>query len=254
MVIAMAWALGACVTEQISGRAEVKENPEEAAALNVDLGISYLRQGDLQAAQAKLEKAIEKDSSNVTAYRALGLVYEQLGDAQAAEKAYRHAVSIAPRDPEALNSLGAFLCHSDANRDEALEIFDRAIAVPQSKQYANKAMLNTNAGLCIKADDLPTAEDYFRAALTVDSQFSLALEQLADVSYQRGNYLQSRAFLQRYMSEDAVSPPVLWLGVQIETAMGDMTAANEYGRQLKRDFPGSIETRKLLERERDAGT
>jgi Tfp pilus assembly protein PilF len=50
-----------------------------------------------------------------------------------------------------------------------------------------------------------------------------------------------------------VSAPVLWLAVKVETAMGDTKAANEFGRQLMRDFPESIEARTLLEQKRDAG-
>lgn len=250
---ALSIVLAACVTETTSGRVQPKEQPEEAAALNVDLGVSYLRQGDFQSAQAKLEKAVELDPDNVTAHRALGLVYETLGDTQGAEKSYRQAVSLAPNDPEALNSLGVFLCRDDATLKEALNNFDRAIAIPQSKYYSNKAMLNTNAGVCAKNIDLALAENYLRTALKHDSQFSDALLQMADVAYQRENFLQARAFLQRHSSVAKPSPASLWLSFQVETAMGDMQAADEHARALREDFPESVETRLLLERERNAG-
>lgn len=245
--------LGGCVTEQTSGRVQPKEQPEEAADLNVQLGVGYLRQGDLKAAQGKLEKAIELEPGNVTAHRALGLVYERLGDDEAAERQYRKAVSLAPGDPEALNSLAVFLCSDDRSREEALDKFDRAIAVPQSRQYSNKAMLNTNAGVCAKQKDLALAENYLRTALAFDSSFADALLQMADVAYRRQNYLQARAFLQRYSAVAATSPAVLWLSFQVEIAMGDVKAADEAARTLRREFPESVETRLLLERERNAG-
>jgi type IV pilus assembly protein PilF len=76
---------------------------------------------------------------------------------------------------------------------------------------------------------------------------------MADVAHQLQNNLQARAFLERYMAAGRASPAVLWLGVQIEQSNGDMGAAADYAEQLKKDFPGSIETRTLLEKERNAG-
>ena len=251
--VALSILLAGCVTETTSGRVQPKEQPEEAASLNVDLGVGYLRQGDLQSAQSKLEKAVELDPDNITAHRALGLVYEALGDSKGAEKHYRKAVSLASNDPEALNSLGVFLCRNDATVKEALENFNRAIAIPQSKYFSNKAMLNTNAGVCAKNVDLALAENYLRTALNFDSQYPAALLQLADVAYQRENFLQSRAFLQRYAAVSKPTPAALWLSFQVETAMGDRQAADEHASSLRKDFPGSVETRMLLELERNAG-
>ncbi len=242
-----------CVTERI-GDPIPEPSTKDAAELNLQLGAGYLRQNDLRRAQGKLEKAVDQDPSLVAAHTVLGLVYERLGDDAAAERSYRTAVALGPRNPDALNSLGVYLCQTTSGRPEALDTFDRALAVPLSQEFSNKAMVNTNAGVCAKAINLPLAEDYLRAALSSDPRFGNALVQLADVSYKRGNYLQSRAFLERYMNQAEVSPPVLWLAMQVETAMGDAQAADEFGRRLKRDFPRSVEARMLMERERDAGT
>ena len=101
--------------------------------------------------------------------------------------------------------------------------------------------------------DLALAENYLRAALNFDGQFPDALLQLADVAFQRGNYLQARAFLQRHSAVARPTPAALWLSFQVETAMGDLNAADEHARSLRDDFPESVETRLLLERSRNAG-
>lgn len=245
-------AMTACITET-TGRIKPAEQSEEAADLNVQLGIGYLRQGDWQSARVKLEKAAEQDPGNIVAHRALGLVYENLGDTEGAERHYRRAVTLGPQNPDALNSLAVFLCGDEGGRDEALDLFDRALSIPLSKVFANKAMLYTNAGVCMKGYNLERSEDYLRAALAADPQFADALLQVADVSYQRGNYLQSRAFLQRHLAVAALSPSALWLGVRVEKSMGDFKAADEFGNQLRKAFPESVETRLLLEQLRDAG-
>lgn len=251
LVCAIVFIAG-CVTES-TGRKLPDSSDTEAAQLNLQLGVSYFRQNDMQSAQRKLEKAIEQDPDLVAAHTALGLVYERLGDIDGADRHYRRAVQIAPQDPDALNALAAYLCRTPDGRRDALGYFDRAISVPLSTQVSNKALLNTNAGVCAKPFDLARAENYLRAALANDDQFAEALIQMADVAYQRGNHLQSRAFLERYLSKAEPSSAVLWLGVRVENALGDAAAASEYGEQLKRDFAESVETRLLLEQERNAG-
>ncbi len=248
----LAAALTGCVTES-SGRQSVEASDAEAAEINLQLGVGYFRQGDLQSAQAKLEKAVAQDAKLVPARTALALVYERLGDIEGAERQYRQAVAIAPRDPDALNSMGQFLCRQQGRQGEALDYFNRALSIPLSEQYYNKAMVYTNAGVCAKRTDLKQAESYLRSAIANDSRYTEALLQLADVSYQQGNYLPARAFVQRYLADAPASPSALWLGLRVETALGDISAADAYAARLKTDFPESVETRSLLERERDAG-
>ncbi len=252
ILIVFMMTLVACVTER-TGRMSPVEQPDEAASLNVQLGIGYLRQGDWNSARAKLDKATEQDPGNVIAHTALGLVYQNLGDVEGAEKNFRRAVDLAPHDPDALNGLAVFLCQDKNEREEALQLFDSALQIPLSEKYSNKAMLYTNAGVCVKGSDLARAEDYLRAALAADSQFADALLQLADVAYHRDNFMQSRAFLQRHLAVTEVSPGALWLRVRVEQSMGDSKAADTFGSQLRKMFPESVETRKLLEQLRETG-
>lgn len=249
---ASALVLAACVTT--SSKPAPPVSPKEAAQFNVQLGINYLRQGDLQNAQAKLERAIAQDSSMPTAYSALGLVFERLGDHAGAEKNYRRAVSLAPDDPDSLNALAVFLCLQKQETVEAMHYFEKALAVPLSKTYSNKAMVYTNAGVCAKRVDMEKAEGYLRSALAADPNFSQALLQLADVAFSRSNYLQSRAFLERFLAAAPVTPDALWLGYRTENALGETSAARAYGERLKKEFPEAVETRLLLESQRNAGS
>jgi len=246
-------AIAVCACVSTSSREKPVASKKEAAQYNMQLGISYLRQGDYRTAQAKLEKAIADDSSLATAHSALGLVYERLGDEAGAEKNYRRAVSLAPSDPDTLNALAVFLCLEKDSSAEALRYFDKALAVPLSKSYSNKAMLYANAGLCAKRVDLPRAESYFRSALASDPNYRDALLQLADVSFSRANYLQSRAFLERFLAGGSATADALWLGVRVEKALGEQTMAARYAERLKKEFPESAQTRQLFESERNAG-
>jgi type IV pilus assembly protein PilF len=139
-----------CVTTTTGDMSE-GASTEDAARLNMDLGIGYLRQGDFEQAIIKLQKSIEEESNNPTAHRALGLAYEELDDRKGAEKEYRIAVRQGPDDVDALNQLASFLC-LNGDTAEALALFDRAVVIPL---YPNKPMVYVNAGTCEDWQRLP---------------------------------------------------------------------------------------------------
>ena len=251
-MVLTAWLLAACISSS-SRPPPASASPDEAAQYNMQLGISYLRQGDFKAAQEKLEKALAVNDELTMAHMALGLALERLGDPRGAEKSYRRAVSLDDESPDALNALAVYLCLQKQEVSEALRYFDRALAVPAAKVESNKAMLYTNAGTCAKAGNLDRAESYLRAALAVDPQFRDALLQMADVAFTRGVFLQSRAFIERLLAAGPATPAALWLGFRTERALAAKAAAAGYAERLKTEFPDSVEARLLIESQRDGG-
>jgi type IV pilus assembly protein PilF len=139
-----------------------------------------------------------------------------------------------------------FLCGKRSRNEEALRLFDRAIAIPLSRKAANRAMLNTNAGTCAKYTDPARAEEYLRRALAEDPRFPDALLQMGEVSLERGKALQARGFVERYLDVAKASPAILWLGVRVERALGDNAAGRRYGDRLVKEFPEAGETRQFL--------
>ena len=240
--------LVACVTTT-TGDMRSGASSEEAARLNMDLGISYLRQGDYEDAVVKLKKSIQEEPNNATAHRALGLAYEELGDSKGAEKEYREAVQQGPDDADALNQLASFLCMK-GDKPEAQKLFDRALDIPL---YQDRAMLYVNAGTCVKNTDLALAEAYLRNALSLQPDYPSALIQLGEVAYARQNYLQARAFLERYVVVSSTTANSLWLAYRVEVAMIDPVSAKIFADQLLNKFPASVEARMLLDEQRNAG-
>lgn len=239
-LLSAALALQACITRSTAPQ-PADASREDAAQYNLELGIGYLRQGNLQAARDKLLRAIKEEPNLATAHSALGLVYERLEDPDGALREYRKAVDLDPKNPDALNALGVFLCSQRNEPQEALRYFDRAIAIPLSVRNANRAMLFTNAGTCAKQVDLPRAEAYLRRALQEDPQFPDALLQMGMVTFEQGNALTARAFLERYLATAKPSAAGLWLGVRVEQSLNDAAAAKKYADQLRQQFPDSVE-------------
>ena len=93
--------------------------------------------------------------------------------------------------------------------------------------------------------DLAAAEELFRKALEKRPTYGEALLQLCLLKYQQEDFLGARAFLQRYMAMNTATAGVLYLAAEIEGKLGNNRGRNEYVDQLLREFPDSLEARKV---------
>jgi type IV pilus assembly protein PilF len=238
----LAGILSGCISSETSSRRPPDTNQEAAGEL-YNLGAQYYRNGKWELARARLKRATELDPRNANAYSLLALTYVELDNQRLATESFDKAVRIAPNNFDVRNAYAIFLCEQK-RFDEALQQFDRAIAV---RENDNAEVMLTNAGVCIaKKPDYERAELYFRNALERKSGYGEALIQLAALKNRTGDNLSSRAFLQRYIAGNEASAPVLFLAIQIETALGDDRAATDYSNQLLQDFPDSPQAMQLI--------
>ncbi len=249
------WVLSVLLT--LAGCIATTDNPkpnkasdDDAALYNTQLGVQYMRQGKLERAMEKFQRALEQDPNRADTNQAIAVLYERIGEVDKADEHYRRALRLEKDSPEILNAYGAFLCNQ-GRRKEGQVYFERAALTPL---YSTPAAAFTNAGVCARADSRPEeAEEYFRRALAVDPRFVEALLQMASLTYEQGYYLQTRAFVERFLQTTSATPDVLWMGFLSEREMGNGEAATRYANQLKNEFPQSVQTRRLLEMESNAG-
>ena len=235
--------LGGCVSTTTG---DVKPEPDEAEAAiqYYELGARYYRNGNYEFARDRLLRALEFDPKMAIAHSTLALSYDALENPRLAIEHYELAVKYEPTNVDVRNALAVYLCQQK-EFDKARENFDIVIGT-----YANDEayVAMTNAGVCMAAKpDFALAEQYFRDALKFRSTYGEALLQLSALKFRTEDYLRARAFLQRYMSNNQVSPSVLYLAVQIEQAQGDDRAATDFMNELLRDFPESAEARYVVE-------
>jgi type IV pilus assembly protein PilF len=215
---------------------------EEAGRINARLAMEYLKRGQLQVAQEKIEKALAQNPKDVNVQLAAGLVYERLHENRTAEKHFRQAVRISPDSPEAQNALGAYFCRNK-QQEKGEEMFLKAAANPL---YRTPFVAYTNAGVCARsAGDLEQAERYLRQALTSKVDYPETYAQLAGVLHDRGNNLHARAFVERYLAVAPATPDMLLLGYNIEVAMKDEVAAAAFKARLEKEFPDSEQLRRV---------
>ena len=243
--ILIAAALAACGTAPSSRGSEKARRAGEkatAAEINVKLGESYLRQGKLEIAKQKLDKALELDPKLTDAHTVIAVLYERINDPVSAERHYRRAAELEPKNGDVNNNYGTFLCRRGAY-ERADQHYARAL---QDPFYGTPAVALTNRGTCAqKWGKAELAEESFRRAVQLSPNQPEALLSLADILYRKGDYFRARAFVQRHDSGGNAGPDALLLAMKIEEGLGDRRAARDYRTRLLEQFPESEQAQNL---------
>jgi len=242
LLVAVSLCMAGCVSTT-TGPSKPDADEGDAAELNYQLGARYYKNGNYELARDRLLYSLNINPKNATAHSTLALTYEQLGNIRLATASYEAAVNVAPRDFNVLNTYAVFLCRQ-GSYDNAEDYFDRAVRVPNND---NTEITLTNAGVCMtQKPDAAKAEALFRRALDRRPNYGEALLQMCLLMHTQEKDLHARAFLQRYLSANPPSAGVLYLGVQIETKLGDDRARSDYEDRILREYPTSAEARRIL--------
>jgi type IV pilus assembly protein PilF len=218
----------------------------QIADTDVRLGLGYMKQGRDEEALKKLKKAVKAMPDYAEAHSSIALAYIRMEQPEKAAEHYRRAVELKPEDGSIQNNYAVFLC-SQKQYAEAEQHFLTAI---QSRKYSTPARALENLGVCMmEANDLEKAELYLRKALKVNPRLPGALLQMARVSVLKNNLMSGRAYLQRYQEVAPLGPEGLWLGIQVETELGDRNAVNRYKALLRQKYADSNEMQLLLDAE-----
>lgn len=88
---------------------EVAETAPLVTAPRIDLGMAQHRNGDLEAAESNLLKALELNASHPVAHNELGIIYRKTGRFREAKQHYEAAIAVYPGYHHARRNL-AILC------------------------------------------------------------------------------------------------------------------------------------------------
>lgn len=228
--------LVACVAEEGHLKAAA-----ETSNINVQLGMTYMQQGNNKTAMKRLQKSIRQNPDNALAYSTLGLLNARLGETEEAESNFKKAVKLDPVNSGIRNNFGAFLCKQKRYKESQVQ-FLQAIKNPL---YGTPEHAYLNAGSC--TDNKAEAEKYFRASLRRNPRFPAGLLKMASLSLDLKRYLSARGYIQRF---HAVHKPVaasLWVSIQVEKVLGDTNLRASQVMLLKEKFPDSEENRLYLQ-------
>jgi type IV pilus assembly protein PilF len=244
IAIAMVLMLVACATptRNKSGSARDFSREASAAELNADLGLNYMKKGQLQTAREKLDKAVELDARSPTVNLAMALFQDHINQRDEAYRYYKRAVQLDPGNGEARNNFGAFLCREERFEESEAQF----LAALSNPYYQTPVLAYENLGTCMRrAGQGDKAETYLRKALEQNQKSALALFQLASLMLERNEGMRARAFFQRLEGVEAAGPEMYLLGYRIERQLNNASGASDYAQQLRKKFPNAKEVQAL---------
>lgn len=230
--------LSACVTDGVR-----VSDDEKASAINVQLGIGYLQQNNFELASQKLNKALKQNPDSASAHNAFGILQERLSQKDKAEYHYKRATKLDPKNSEAANNYGAFLCRNNREADSE-EYFLKALKNPL---YKTPEFAYANAAICLlRIEQRDRARDYLQKALAARSNFSTALIALARVEFEENNFSEAKLYIDRFHRVAEPTANSLWLAIRTELQMDANRDVDELSQKLKTNFPDSEEYKSWL--------
>lgn len=239
VLLSFALLLQACVAVN---PAQTKN--EKASAINVQLGIGYLRQNNLELASEKLDKALRQNPDSAAAHNAYAMLQDRMKQNEKAEYHYERATRLDPNDSQAANNYGAFLCRQGRELD-AEKYFLQALKNPL---YKTPEYAYTNAALCLAKINLnKPAKKYLRQALAAKGDFAVALLALADILFEEGDYVDAKLYLDRFHKVAQPTARSLWFAIRTELELDGSANVDEFAAKLEADFSDSPEYRAWLD-------
>ena len=219
------------------------QNPT-AAKYNVQLGIAYLQQGDVDRARMKLQLALAQDPNSTMALDAMAYFLEQTGETGVAERYYRQAIAVGRDMGNGENNYGTFLCRQKRFA-EAQQHFMAAVRDPR---YMTPGEAYENAGLCaMQVPDEKQAQEYFVKALQRQPKLPKSLLELVHIEYNQGHYVEAQNYYNRFVAAAGKqNGESLLLGLRLAQHFGEQSVAANYAQQLQSQFPHSQEYLTLM--------
>ena len=230
-----------------SGRAELKTASDQTAIekranIRLQLAVGYYQQGKYDIALDEIKQALAADPNFADAYGMRALIYTAMGQVALADDNYRHAMRLAPGNPELANNYGAFLCQTANRPAEAMPQFEAAL---KNTSYQTPVSALVNAGVCsLKTKNFDAAERYLLDALRYNPQLPAVSSGLARVYFERRDYQRAGFFINRLTEVstlDNLSADALWLALRVQRKLGERSMEASLVAQLRRRFPGSPE-------------
>lgn len=202
-----------------------KSQKQDVVALNVQLGMRYLAQGNTPRAKQKLLTALKWDSNSLSAITAMAYFMEKTGEQKKAQALYQKALALKPLQGEPLNNYGTFLCRN-GNFKEAESYFLKAV---NDVNYVNTAGAYENAGLCaLQVPDRSKAASYFKMALKHDPKRRQSIQGLLRICLQQDKLNKAQQYLKQYQAVIMSDSEMLNLAASIEAAAGNTVLAQQY--------------------------
>ena len=238
--------LQGCVSS--GGPKKVKVDKQKALETHIQLGVSYIRNKNLDLARHHFNKAYAIDPNAPGAHNGRALLYQLEGEPKLAEEHFKKALKSDANYTVARNNYGGYL-YQQKRFQEAYNEFDR---VSRDLDYPRRSVALLSLGrTALKLKRVDRAQAALAQALVLQPRLGAAMAELAQIHFDKGEYAESQQYLSDFSEISRQSARTLWLGIQIERIFKNPDKEASYAMALKNMHPYSKE---LLEYQRSLKT
>ncbi len=109
-VLVMVLAVGAVAVTGCASHRRAEKKKDDASDYNTQLGIAYMRQGDIPLAKEKLDRALKEKFRQSEGHSARAMLFDRMNLPAEADSEYQTALHLAPNDPDVSNNYAVYLC------------------------------------------------------------------------------------------------------------------------------------------------
>ncbi len=236
--------LSGCVTETVGETQMNADRLRELAKARTAVAADYYQRKQYAFALEQLALAMQADSGYSPAYGVRALVHVALLEDKEAESDFRRSLDLDPKNSEARDNYGWFLCQ----RGRENEGITQHLMAAKDPLYEGQGSAYVNAGECaMKASRLADAQLYFEKAQILQPDLARVHFDRAQLSYTTGDYPTARTELAAFRNavHDRLSAEHLLLGARIEHKLGNRSGEAAFAARLRKNFPDSRETKSL---------
>lgn len=236
-----------CVSESTIVDSKVPgERPtdnKQIARTRLSLGLNYLQRGETSQARFNLEKARELAPDMPEVDNAMAYYYQQVGEFDQAEDAYRDALRKDHNNADTYNNFGAFLCQIN-KFEEAEELLLAAVKRPG---YIRVADSYENLAYCaLGRKDFDKYQQYLEQALRHNGVKHSIVYNLSVLNYAKGDLEKARIWQKRLQELGQVSPEATLLRYMIAYQLDDKTEQQTTEKFMLSVYPTAPETAWML--------
>ncbi len=182
----------------------VLDNQDNLLLLRANL---FRRQGRLLDALDAMQGLLARNSENATYYVEAGLINQELGRNDQAERHYRRAIEVSPQDPEGWNTLGYFFAETGQKLDEALDLATRALVLKPDAGH----IVDTLGWIYYQRGEYEKAVESLTRAVRLlgDHPDPVVLDHLGDALAKVGNLVAAREAWSRALELGPENPELI---------------------------------------------
>ena len=236
--------LSGCVgTLSSEGKAQDQEVHEQK---NLEIAYGFLVNGYPFRAIERLQGILKANPDSAKAYGMLGVVYKAQGELELAKQNFQKSLKLDPDASDVRNNYGVLL-YEQGDYTGAQKEFRR---VTEDIYYSQRSRAFENLGIVdLRLNNGEKAKAHFERALRLDHNLPVAAFELAEILFDKKDYVASEGYYQSYLAMTKGQRPSargLWLGIQLAKIFKQTEQMRSYVDQLSRFYPESAQYREYL--------